>query len=70
MKTGILNSVGLSTSGGDLKWQGEGTKVEATKTSKGKTPIRYKIPLGDVIFLVPSYFLLYLSIKSDENKLF
>jgi len=45
----------IITRGGDLRGQGEGTKVKATKTSGGGgggTPVRHTIPLGIVIFLV------------------
>jgi len=40
--------------GGDSRGHGEGTKVKATKTSGGLggTPVRHKIPLKIVIFLV------------------
>jgi len=37
--------------GGDSRGQGERTKVKATKTS-GRTPVRHKIPLAILIFLV------------------
>jgi len=37
--------------GVDSMGQAEGTNVDVTKTSEGRTPGRHKIPLGIVIFL-------------------
>jgi len=40
--------------GGDYKGQGEGTNVEANKIKGGwgERPVRHKIPLGILIFLI------------------
>jgi len=48
--------------GGESRGQGEGTNVEVTRTSVGETPVRHKIPLGIVIFLVCHGFLLSINI--------
>jgi len=51
-----LYCMSISTRGGDSRRQGKGTKGKATMTSGGGgTPVRHKIPIGIVIFLVVLY---------------
>jgi len=51
MKTGIIYSVSLYNEGWWFERTGRDTKVGATKTSGG-TPVRQKILLGILMFLV------------------